>query len=142
MNKEETNRYVEQMAYEKRLEWAKKHPKENEDYKQMLKEFEGERMNKYEKNYKHYGLGIDEQATREHPWGKGATERFTPEEMVNHARREGLSYKNIYRKLHAQVALRAHEKMNHAYKVFKHAEEIAYRKAKENKEFKKYRVEV
>ena len=39
-------------------------------------------MNKYEKDYKHYGLGIEEQTTREHPWGKGATGRFTPKEMV------------------------------------------------------------
>ena len=44
MNNEEAKRYVEQMAYEKRLEWARKHPKGNEDYKQMLKESEDESM--------------------------------------------------------------------------------------------------
>jgi hypothetical protein len=99
-------------------------------------------MNKYEKNYKHYELGIEEQATTEHPWGKGATEKYTPEEMVAHAHRKGLSYKNIYRKLHAQVALRAHEKRTHAYKVFKSAEEIAHKKAVETKEFKKYKIKI
>lgn len=99
-------------------------------------------MNKYEKDYKHYGLGIEEQTTREHPWGKGATGRFTPKEMVVHARRKGLSYKDIYRKLHAQVALRAHKRDTRAYKIFKRAEEIAHREAAEHKEFKKSRIAV
>lgn len=99
-------------------------------------------MNKYEKDIKHYELGIEEQTTREHPWGKGATEKYTPEEMVKKAREEGLSYKNIYRKLHAQVAFRAHEKDTHAYKVFKKASDIAHKKAVENREFKKYEVRV
>lgn len=96
-------------------------------------------MTKYDKNYKHYELGIEEQATREHPWGAGATEKYTPAEMVAHARREGLSYKNIYRKLHAQVAFRAHEKNTHAYEVFRKAEEIAHREAIAHREFKKDR---
>jgi hypothetical protein len=142
MNKEEAKKYIEQMEYEKRLEYARKHPKENEDYKQMLKELEGDNINKYEKNYKHYELGIEEQITKSHPWGKGATEKYTPEEMVAHARKKGLSYKEIWQKLHAQVAFRAHEKNTHAYKVFKKAEDIAHKKAEENKEFKKYKIKV
>lgn len=99
-------------------------------------------MNKEENNYKHYELGIEEQTTKSHPWGKGATEKYTPEEMVSHAHRLGLNYKDIYRKLHAQVALRAHRKYEHAYKVFKKAEMIAHQEAKKHKEFKKYSLKV
>lgn len=88
---------------------------------------------------KYYELGIEEQTTKEHPWGEGATEKYTPEEMVEKAREEGLSYKNIYRKLHAQVAFRAHEKDTHAYKVFAKAQEIAHREAIAHREFKKDR---
>ncbi len=96
-------------------------------------------MNKYEKNFKHYSLGIAEQATEVHPWGKGATEKYTPAEMVEHAHKEGLDYKYIWRKLHGQVAFRAHEKNTHAYEVFKKAEEIAHREAIAHREFKKDR---
>ena len=104
-------------------------------------EAKGVCRNKYEENFKHYELGVEEQTTKEHPWGKGATEKYTPEEMVSHARRLGLSYKDIWQKLHAQVSLRAHKKYTTAYGVFKKAEEIAHKKAVEHKEFKKYRKE-
>lgn len=97
-------------------------------------------MNKYESEPKKYELGIEEETTEEHPWGKGATEKYTPEEMVKHARKEGLSYKNIYQKLHAQVAFRSREKEEHAYKVFKKAQDIAHKEAVEHGEFKTIKV--
>ena len=47
MNKEEAKRYIERMAYERRLEYARKHPKKNEYYRQMVKELEGKSKKEY-----------------------------------------------------------------------------------------------
>ena len=127
MNKEEAKRYVEQMAYEKRLEWARKHPKENEDYKQMLKEFEGEGMNKYEENPEKYAMGEDIQTTKHHTHYshfRSAEENY--KEGLKYAREHHLS------KLWVGKSLMQLHNLTHKA-VFKEAAEKAYRAYRKEK---------
>lgn len=56
MNKKESKKYLEQLAYEKRLEYAKKHPKRNKEYAKMVKEIESKATK--EKKRKRYSSPI------------------------------------------------------------------------------------
>jgi hypothetical protein len=52
MNKDEAHKYIEQMAYERRLEYTKKHPKRNKDYAKMAEELEGKATNENNRRLK------------------------------------------------------------------------------------------
>ncbi len=62
-------------------------------------------MSSYTDANRKYSLGIAEQTTKSHPWGKGALSRYTPEELVRHAEAQGFSDKYIYKKLGAIYGL-------------------------------------
>jgi hypothetical protein len=76
-----------------------------------------------------YAMGISEQATKSHPWGKGAGKKYSAEGLVNHAEREGFSDKFIYHKLDAIGKLTGQSK-------FKEGARIARMRAHRKGEFK------
>lgn len=84
-------------------------------------------MNKYE-NPK-YALGIAEQASTSHPWGKGAAMKYSARQLVTHAKKKGYKYKYIAKKLQALANLNHNEK-------FAEGAEIARALGHENGEYK------
>lgn len=85
-----------------------------------------------------YGLGISEQATTSHPWGKGAVKRFTAKGLVKHAEKKGYSDKYIAKKLAAIASLNTTDAPMASAKL-REASNIARARAHEKCEYKEDR---
>ena len=92
-------------------------------------------MNKYEKNQKRYAEGLAEQVTSSHPWGPGAAEKYTAKGLVDHAESKGLTDKYIAKKLAAIASLTTTDAPR-ASRKFRHASNIARRRAHKKHEYK------
>lgn len=91
--------------------------------------------NKYEEPK--YALGIAEQASTSHPWGKGATEKYTAKGLVKHAEKEGYSDKYIAKKLQAVGNLSGNEELLEAAGI---ARAKAHRKGEYKEDRKRLRA--
>lgn len=85
---------------------------------------------------KRYQLGIAEQASQSHPWGKGAEKRYSATGLVNHAERKGFSDKYIAKKAIAIANLTHHTKWSEAARIARHRAHMAKQYKSDKKRMK------
>lgn len=77
---------------------------------------------------KNYSLGNALKNSKSHPWGKGASYRYTSDQLVEVGHKAGYSYKELYKKLEA-IANITEKSAPHVSRTWRVAAAIAHNKA-------------